>query len=100
MNSIFPDNTPKVQEWQLDLPKYNRQERRNNHFVLRNKSNGLFIKRTVNGDVITYSDVELDKASRYTFDGVKYFVGEALGQNIDIEYRMVYLGKNKQIQYK
>jgi hypothetical protein len=100
IDELFPDNTPTVHEWKLDLPKYNRHERRTGTFVLRNKYNGLFIKRTVEGEKITYQDVELDKASRYTFDGVKYLVGEALGQNIDIEYRMVYLGTNKQINFK
>lgn len=101
MNQLFQDNTPEIKTVQFDLPKYNRHERRTGTFVLRNKLNGKFIKRTAKGEKITFEDVELKDASRYSFVGVKYLIGEAMQHtNIDIEYRMVYLSKNKQIQFK
>lgn len=78
MNSIFPNNTPTVLNWEFDAG-FNRQARRKGWFALKNAANGKFIKREMNIKTrkITFSDVELEECSLFRFKHIHQVMNEA-----------------------
>lgn len=93
MNELFEDKTPQIEQGhQVNVKqgrKYNRSERRKGLFVIRNLTNGQFVKK----DFINkkFVDVQLKECSVFTWDNVVKAVGEILvnAPNANVEVRMV-----------
>ena len=76
-NSLFNDNTPGVVTQQA-AKRFNREQRRTGTFVIKNISNGKFIKRIKSDDKVTFRDVELDQASIYSFQNCMNVTAEMM----------------------
>ena len=74
--------------------RYTREQRRHHAFVLVNRLNGKFLKRSVDAlrMVITRRDVELRHATLFRYAQLERIMNEVPG--VDFDYKLVY--KNKQ----
>lgn len=88
MNSVFPDMTPKVIQTDYNSG-FNRQERRKGYFVMKNISNGKFIKRYVNTHKkkVVFKDVNLEDASVFKWKHIKHIFNEI--PNVDMEPKLI-----------
>lgn len=88
MNSVFPDLTPKVIQTDYNTG-FNRDARRKGFFVMKNLSNGKFIKRYVNkkSKKVIYKDVDIQEASVFKWKHIKFIFNEI--PNVHMEPKLI-----------
>jgi hypothetical protein len=68
--------------------KYRLYDRIHSAFVFRNNANGLYIKRTVDGEKITFDDVPLEQATGFKFISLSAIA--SMIPHLDITAQMAY----------
>ena len=98
MNSVFPNLTPQAVSQTFLTTKYSRQERRHHAFVFQNNTNGLFVRRIVEGGKVIFDDVELKEATGFKFISLKSVASQI--PHLDISVKMAYRNKNRELCVK
>ena len=98
LSSVIEHKNQEIHTVQGNEMRYNRRQRRKGKFAIQNNQNGLFINYSENKkqDKAKVKDVELDKATIWSFNGAKYMISKLLvaQPNLNIGYVLVVRMKN------